>query len=410
MLSRAAGVAAVTCALGANAILLPPGVNSIDDSLSIASQTAKSQEVRIPCPACAFSTRQQEEEVDDVEGGEGRFTIQGGANDLLLNLTTSEDKRRLELNGASIYPPLPYNEENQAIVYQVPASGDGVKVPLHVTSSGLEMDYQHAVEEESNALVQLQYTIYGVEKQLMELQAVKIDLLKTDGELLIIEVAVDRNQQSPPPLHPPPHHGPPPGFRPHFGGPPPGPPPEMTNEKECNMLPMPVCRFRHMLEAKLAHMRHGRPCPESVGPPHDRLPSHIRPPLPHLPAHGEHPHPHHGRPHHMRPWQGHRHHHHHHWAGAFTRGFIAVLIPVVAGISVGLTVSLLGLVVGRLISLLWIRYARGGQRGTASLERDAVSVEEGKGLMIVEAEEDEEPLPAYEDAPAYEETEKAGAY
>lgn len=79
-----------------------------------------------------------------------------------------------------------------------------------------------------------------------------------------------------------------------------------------------------------------------------------------------------------------------------------MLIPVVAGISVGLAVSLLGLVVGRIISALWLRCARNNERDVVREQED---VEEGKGLML-EGEEDEDALPPYEDAPAYEESKK----
>lgn len=89
------------------------------------------------------------------------------------------------------------------------------------------------------------------------------------------------------------------------------------------------------------------------------------------------------------------------------RGFVAVLIPVVAGISVGLAVSLLGLVVGRVISALWTRYAGTGERGAV---REEEYVEEGKGLMLAGEEDEEEALPAYEDAPAYEESEEKVSY
>lgn len=83
-----------------------------------------------------------------------------------------------------------------------------------------------------------------------------------------------------------------------------------------------------------------------------------------------------------------------------------MLIPVVAGISVGLAVSLLGLLVGRVISALWMRCSRSGERDVV---REEESVEEGKGLMLV-GEEDEEALPPYEDAPAYEESDKKISY
>lgn len=87
------------------------------------------------------------------------------------------------------------------------------------------------------------------------------------------------------------------------------------------------------------------------------------------------------------------------------RGFVAVLIPVIAGISVGLAVSLMGLVIGRLISWGWARFARKQKNGSGGAMRGAADVEEGKGLILADEEADEdddEVPPAYEDAPAYE--------
>lgn len=78
-----------------------------------------------------------------------------------------------------------------------------------------------------------------------------------------------------------------------------------------------------------------------------------------------------------------------------------MLIPVVAGVSVGLAVSLMGLVVGRLIGWVWARFARKQVNDSRAAMGGDADVEEGKGLIFAE-EEDAEALPAYEDAPAYE--------
>ena len=87
---------------------------------------------------------------------------------------------------------------------------------------------------------------------------------------------------------------------------------------------------------------------------------------------------------------------------AFAKGLVAVLIPVMAGIAVGMTVSLVGLLVGRAIAFLWIKFARGGKRGYASVAQDELTAEEGD----MEKEAEEEAPPMYENAPSYEEVEK----
>jgi hypothetical protein len=78
-----------------------------------------------------------------------------------------------------------------------------------------------------------------------------------------------------------------------------------------------------------------------------------------------------------------------------------------AGITMGMFVSLIGMLVGRLISFLWIKFGRGGQRGYASVaqtEQDTESAE--KGIVLLENDVDEESLPKYEDAPAYDEKDR----
>lgn len=115
----------------------------------------------------------------------------------------------------------------------------------------------------------------------------------------------------------------------------------------------------------------------------------------------KHPKHHHGqspRPHGMH--QGLPHHGHHGQARfmhKFVGAVVSVLVPVVAGITMGMFVSLLGMAAGRLIGYLWIKFRRGGQRGYATVAQKEESVEKGT-LELAE----EEPLPAYEDAPAYE--------
>ena len=81
-----------------------------------------------------------------------------------------------------------------------------------------------------------------------------------------------------------------------------------------------------------------------------------------------------------------------------------------AGIAVGMVVSLIGLVVGRLIGFFWIRYYRGGRRGysgIASDETKAESIEAAKEFEVASARTSMESAPPlYEHAPAYEVVEK----
>ncbi|KAI7613727.1 hypothetical protein KC319_g20021, partial [Hortaea werneckii] len=78
----------------------------------------------------------------------------------------------------------------------------------------------------------------------------------------------------------------------------------------------------------------------------------------------------------------------------------SIKVDVMAGITVGMFVSLIGLVVGRLIGYLWIQLARGGRRGSASNANREIVLEEGEDRAMI-AEIDGEAPPQYEDSPAY---------
>ena len=192
MLGRVAGVVAASCAL-TTAFLLPPDVNVADgDETSLfgldPDYSSKDQILHIPCPACAFATKDThtEESEDEV------FRTSGGANTLLLNFGISSDGERLELNGKPIYPPQYHIDafvKGQLVaVQQVSASGEDIDVPLEVTSSGLIVDDKQHVGEAGELLTPMKYRILGLEKQLMDLQEINVALLKTEHGLLLLRV------------------------------------------------------------------------------------------------------------------------------------------------------------------------------------------------------------------------------
>lgn len=85
------------------------------------------------------------------------------------------------------------------------------------------------------------------------------------------------------------------------------------------------------------------------------------------------------------------------------------IIPALLGVIGGLLASAVGMLVGQLIVLLWMRFARRGRRGSASSQRRGG---EKDGLLLLLAAEDaeeedgvEEALPRYEHAPRYEDVE-----
>lgn len=103
--------------------------------------------------------------------------------------------------------------------------------------------------------------------------------------------------------------------------------------------------------------------------------------------------------------RGHRGHGHRyalhrvmHFLHQFVAGFV---IPVMIGIAAGLTASVLGMLVGSCIAWLWIKLIRGGRRGNASVESDAMEkyvIDSDEKKRVIAQEEEiagDEPLPVY---------------
>ena len=402
MLGRSVGIAA-TCVLGASAFLIPAGIATTSD-ISASIVNPKEQIITLPCSECAFPYQQEKVASADEED---LFRIQGGANSLVLNFTISEDGQKLQLNGKNVYPTA--FAEPPVHVKQVPSEVGLVDIKTgHALSTDLEVTAL-AMEEQDplpaggkDLLLSFVLDIGGLESQRVHLDEVAIKLLQTEeGELLIMRV--ERVPKSSPDAvfgwpadidSRPSHHGPPHDHKP---------------ATECDVLPSALCKLKAIIDSKINQATsHGASSPKKggcrgrKGPPGTHLPTHIRPHLVRPDQDGRPPF-NHGRPHHMRPHGPHHGHHgpssHSFWRG-FADGLIAVIVPIMAGVAVGMAVSLLGLVVGRTIGYLWIKIARGGRRGSAS------------GVTVIEEGENEgmlakmEPPPVYEDAPAYEENEK----
>lgn len=449
MLCRTVGAIAAI-AVGANAFLLPPSVYPGVSSASSSSDLVidpQSQAIKIPCPACVFPSK--EAKATETEEGDGLLWAQGSANDVILNFTVTDDMKTLNLNGWQLYP-VTMDQPGHPTLDQIAASASLAdakqnpekKTPLEVSGASIFVNEEHA-SPTGDKIVSVTYQIVSLEGQPMSIDGAEVKLLEgADGSLMIIDVesvSGEHNVFESMPLprpHPQNHRG---GNRPH------GMRPHKDNKK-CGMLPAMLCKWVGMVESKVDGFKQGMPhklggCggrKSGKGPkggrPH-KLPTHNRPHLDTFkgdkpeagnPAsdvidlnkidldkseHEGRPHHHHGGP--PRPHRGphgaHHHRHHRHFLHRVLRAFVVVLVPVMAGISMGIFVSLVGMLVGRLISFLWIKLRRGGQRGYASVAQSEIPSEESsdmeKGAIEVVVEE-EEALPVYEDAPAYEEKEK----
>ncbi|KAF2213795.1 hypothetical protein CERZMDRAFT_83241 [Cercospora zeae-maydis SCOH1-5] len=443
MLGRSVGILAAS-ALGATAFLIPANVASLSKGpsadLTPVALNAKQQVLQLPCPECPFSEPQQEgiEDVEDNENEEQEFHIQGGATSVVVNLTVSDDGRKLQVNGQTIYPvgfQLESILAQRLYVNQVPSSasfediesGKVRATPLEVTGSGVSVLEEEVVSDEGHKLVTIRHSIFDLEQQPVTLDAVMIKLLETaDGELFLAHVTSEGQR----PTHPefPDFFAPPQwaqdmeknmhedmkemeedffSIMPHPH--PQGPAENSDEQKECQHLPATLCKMRVMLEDQLRAMRKGAfkklGCHGRKG---KGFPAHIKPHIFRFGYDGEEGSRHHGNPHHMRP-HGHHHHHKHHFMHSFARGIVAVLVPTMAGVAVGMVVSLVGLFIGRLISFLWIQFYRGGRRGYLSVsldEEEEIAEDDERDKKSFVVLEQCEPLPVYEAAPAYEEVEK----
>jgi hypothetical protein len=390
MLGRTVGALA-TLSLGANAFLLPPGAtkssDSPDDAMAFAIDP-KSQAIKVHCSTCVFPAAPQQESVQE-KGDDDIVWVQGGSNDVLFNFTVADNDKHLLLNGVKVYPVDLFTLDDPT-VGQVHSSASMADIknnpaqitPLRVSSAGMHV-HKDIVSSLDDQLVNINYQISELESQSMTIDAVELKLLETsDGSLMIISLdAVPTKHMSDVIA------------------------PSTPAIKDCRMLPASLCKWKSLVEDKISSLKPPMPHCGGRRPPH-RLPTHIRPHFDN-PINGDarpdHPHaPPHRGPHHPHP--PHRHHGHHHMFPAFLRAAVAVLIPVFAGITMGMFVSLIGMMLGRLISFLWIKFGRRGQRGYASVaqsDQDTESAE--KGLVVVEDIVDDEALPKYEDAPAYDE-------
>lgn len=424
MLCRTVGLVAAV-ALGANAFLLPPGANSLisKPDLSALAIDAESQSIRLHCSECVFPS--EDEKVTEAhEEGDDVFRIQGGAKDVLLNFSITDDHRTMTLNGIPIYP-IDLNGHETKSVDQVASSASLVDIknkadsvittPLRVSAESLFINTETISDD---SLVTFTYQILSLEDQPVSLDGIQVRFLKSaDMELMIISVdavprahsVFDDNPMAPSPGQQDDQDDHVPNPRPGHGH---------DTPKECSMLLAFMCNWKNTFDTKLPHKFGG--CPGRKGgrkgdhrgpghelPDHEGRPKHHHGPPP--PMDGGRPEkPHHGPGRHGPPPHGsHGHHgmHHGHRHGHFlhrlVKGFVALLAPIMAGITMGLIASLIGMLAGRLIGYLWIRFGRGGQRGYASLAHAEESTDEmEKGTAAEEA--DVEPLPVYEAAPAYE--------
>ena len=402
MLGRSAGLLTVAaCALSASAFLIPADVSAdafkdkaVDDS--VAKANVKSLALKLPCSECAFSYN-NDEKVEDADEDSG-LTIQGGANSVVVNFTISGCGTKLEVNGEPAYPMrsmmVDMLRSSKHYVKQVPESatleairtGEAKSTDLEVTGHGISIMSEESVSEKADTLIPIKYTIFELNNQPVSIDEVTVQLLSTKEHGLLI--AHSEISERPTPRPDDSVGQMPEDFRFPEAIPSVAPAFDFGKHRECKNIPATMCKLRNIIEDKIMGMqnriRKGKPgCGQQGkhGPPGGILPNHIRP---HFPKDGEQGPKSHGQPHNIKPHGD----HHKSFYHAFTRGLSAVFIPTMAGIAVGMTVSLIGLVVGRLIGFFWIRSYRGGRRGYSGVALDetkAEQIEAAKGFETASA-------------------------
>ncbi|QIW94727.1 hypothetical protein AMS68_000245 [Peltaster fructicola] len=397
MLGRNLGLT-ISCALGASAFLLPPGVSSDKDAvLPFVAVDPKHQTLELPCPTCDSLT------THSFPPGLQLADESTGSSNLMLNLDVSDDGQALLLNEKPLYP-LDYALEDIHDIFwavqpvPVDASAADAKSanydPLRITGHVLSSGPSDMLTPDGDSVITLRWQLLNLEHEMVDLDEVMIQLLRTsEGELLILSADVVPAPEQVYTIQP---------FTPLNAPPPPPPPP---HHKECKYLPGPLCDMSNFFDSKLSNLKSGRPgCggAKKFNSFEGRLPTHIKPhfgqfkddqDMPERPDFK-------GPPFHGGPWREHRHHkHHHHMFYRIALAIESILTPVLLGLGVGLIVAPLGFLTGRLIGWLWFSVIRGGKRGYARVALDDNSEQD-------KLDESVEPLPQYEEAPAYEVTEK----
>lgn len=119
----------------------------------------------------------------------------------------------------------------------------------------------------------------------------------------------------------------------------------------------------------------------------------------------------HGHSHQMGAHQGHQHRFHrfHRFGHMLHQTLRFFVIPALLGVIGGLVASAVGMIIGQLISYLWIRLHRGGRRGSQGIRAVEIVIEEDEkdALILIDSNDDSvAPPPEYRDIEANVEEEK----
>lgn len=196
-------------------------------------------------------------------------------------------------------------------------------------------------EHEKGKILTLQLTILDIEGAPVNVDTLKIDLVRNIGRLTVAKISNIPFAQSP-------------GAA------------ECTTPL-CRLRAIIVARVRAMLEAAKARadaagawIKSGCRGKKNGGSRHGQTA-------------GDRPHHHH-----------HGHHKMHRFAHILRQTLRFFIIPALLGVIGGLVASAVGMLVGQALVYLWFRFHRGGQRGNVRVDEVAVSEDEKDALVEIE--------------------------
>ncbi|KIX09261.1 uncharacterized protein Z518_00340 [Rhinocladiella mackenziei CBS 650.93] len=349
-------------ALVASALALPASAFLVPLEVSNAAEQAKAElgallarparTVDLDCPGCPFF------------GAEDTTEPQYGVENKIHLEFDFDPQQGLTINSL---PILPSDSSNAAVPYIISApqirEEDGQQTdPVRLDFAWERLLPVTSADERDTYILPIRFTILGLQGHPVKVDTIAIDLLQTPEQTSIVKISSIPFEDTP------------------------GAETCDTSSKWslCRLRAIIAARLQAIMEAAKARaraaqgwMKKGKGCGgRKFG------------------AHGMHHG--HGHGHHMGG-----HHHRAHRLGRMVHQTLRFfVIPALLGVIGGLMASAVGMLVGQLISYLWIRFHRNGPRGTRNIRvvELVVDEEEKDGLIV-----DDRDLPAppqYEDVEA----------
>ncbi|KIW92814.1 uncharacterized protein Z519_06663 [Cladophialophora bantiana CBS 173.52] len=379
----------ITPALVAACLTLEASAFLVPLEVATAAKQAKSElasllattghTVDLDCPGCPYFGTEESELQDDVE------------NKIHLEFDV-DSELGLTINDLPIFSSDPNTASIPFIVSapQIRVEDGQQTEPVQLDFAWESLTPVTAVEEPDKSILPIRFTILGLQGYPVKVDTIAIDLLRTPDQTSIARITTIPFEDTP------------------------GATTCDTTSKWslCRLRAIIAARLQAIMEAATARASaatkgwvnsgskgcHGRKGPKSFGPMGGE--GH---------HHGHHKGGHHKGDHHHGNNHHHHHHQHHHRFHRFGHMLHQTLrffvIPALLGVIGGLMASAIGMLVGQMISYLWIRFHRHSQRGTASRDIRVVEIvideEEKDALMAGEQIQSElPPPPDYRDVEA----------